>query len=250
VYGLRRIITRQSVIVASESGSPAYSDLWGCFVFQQPYRPKFRKGKHIMRFAGYIRVSKEEPEGGFSLDSQRNLITRRVKAYDGKLVHIYSDESMSGRSTDRTQLQQLLRDAQKGLFDAVIVQKFDRLNRNRLDALAIKSFLRYDLGLKVLSVSEPSEDSDGDDGAFVEGMMECVAEWYLVNLSGEASKAKRERAMQGLHNNQAPFGMTKDQNKVLIPDENELPGLIMIFETYASGLYAMREIALMLNEKG
>jgi hypothetical protein len=85
---------------------------------------------------------------------------------------------------------------------------------------------------------------------FVEGLLESVAEWYLHNLSEDMSKAKRERSQQGYHNNQAPFGMTKDKNKVLIPDEKELPGLRMAFGAYATGQYSDLEIAQMLNDAG
>jgi hypothetical protein len=66
-------------------------------------------------------------------------------------------------------------DARKG--------KFDRFARNRTDALAIKLLLRHDYGVKVFSVSEPSEDSDGPMGALIEGIMESVADWYSQNLA-------------------------------------------------------------------
>jgi DNA invertase Pin-like site-specific DNA recombinase len=49
-------------------------------------------------------------------------------------------------------------DAKKQKFDAVVVQKFDRFARNRIDSLAIKLLLRHDHGIKMFSVSEPFED--------------------------------------------------------------------------------------------
>jgi len=122
--------------------------------------------------------------------------------------------------------------------------------RNRTDALAIKSLLRYDYGIKVFSVTEPSEDSDGPIGALIEGIMESVADWYSRNLAGETAKGKKERGQQGLHNNRAPFGMKKDAHGVLVPDDAELPGLIMAFEASAGGKESDTDIARMLNEKG
>lgn len=47
------------------------------------------------------------------------------------------------------------------------MHEFDRLARNRENALAIKSLLRRDFGIKVFSVAEPSEDSDGPIGALM-----------------------------------------------------------------------------------
>ncbi len=160
-----------------------------------------------MRYAAYIRISSEEQVGNFSVDAQRREIETWVAAQGGRLVKSYVDEAQSGRTTDRPAFQRMRRDARKGKFDALVVHKFDRFARNRTDALAIKSLLRYDYGVKVLSVTEPSEDSDGPMGALIEGIMESVADWYSRNLGAEVVKGKKERSHQGLHNNQAPFGM-------------------------------------------
>jgi site-specific DNA recombinase len=179
-----------------------------------------------MRYAAYIRISSEEQVGNFSIEAQ------------------------SGRSSDRPGFQKMRQEARKGKFDALVVHKFDRFARNRTDALAIKSLLRYDYGVKVFSVSEPSEDSDGPMGALIEGIMESVADWYSQNLATETTKGKRERTMQGFHNNQAPFGLRKDENDLLVADEAELPGLKLAFEQYATGRHSDGDIAQLLNRAG
>ena len=96
----------------------------------------------------------------------------------------------------------------------------------------------------------PSEDSDGPMGALIEGIMESVADWYSQNLSAETAKGKKERSHQGKHNNRAPFGMKKDKSGILIPDEDELPGLQMAFGEYATGNRSDLDIARMLNKAG
>ena len=115
-----------------------------------------------------------------------------VKGQGGKLVKVYVDEAQSGRDENRPGFQEMRRDARKGKFDALVVHKFDRLARNRANSLAFKSLLRHDYGIKVLSVTEPSEDSDGPLGALIEGIMEAVAEWYSRNLATEVAKGKLE----------------------------------------------------------
>jgi len=92
--------------------------------------------------------------------------------------------------------------------------------------------------------------SDGPIGVLIEGVMESVAHWYSHNLATEVAKGKKERGNQGLHNNQAPFGMKKNAEKVLIPHEEDLPGLKLAFETYAKGRHSDADIARLLNEKG
>jgi len=203
-----------------------------------------------MRYAAYIRISSEEQVGNYSVSAQKRAIESWVAAQGGTLTHVYIDEAESGRTSQRPEFQQMRQDARAGKFDALVVHKFDRFARNRTDSLAIKSLLRYDYGIKVFSVTEPSEDSDGPLGALIEGIMEAVADWYSRNLAAEVAKGKRERWRQGMHNNVAPFGMTKDENRVLIPDEKELPGLLMAFRAYATGRYSDAEIAQMLNQAG
>ena len=87
-------------------------------------------------------------------------------------------------------------------------------------------------------------------GALIEGIMESVADWYSQNLSAETAKGKKERSNQGKHNNRAPFGMKKNDDKILVPDENEIQGLRLAFEEYATGKYSDTEIARLLNEAG
>ena len=203
-----------------------------------------------MRYAAYIRVSSEEQVTGYSLDAQRRQIRDWVHNKGGTVVRWYVDEGESALTTDRSSFQEMRRDAQKGRFDALIVHKFDRFARNRTDALAIKSLLRYDYKIKVFSVTEPSEDSDGPIGALIEGIMESVADWYSRNLATEVAKGKRERALQGLLNNQAPFGYDKNKAKVLVRNDHECVRLVMGFEAYATGHYSDADIANLLNDAG
>ncbi len=210
---------------------------------------KLRKEKVTMRYAAYMRISSEEQVGNYSIDAQQRAIRAWVQAQGGQLVKEYVDEAKSARTTERPAFQQMRQDARNRKFDALVVHKFDRFARNRTDALAIKSLLRYDYGIKVFSVCEPSEDSDGPIGALIEGIMECVAEWYSRNLGTEISKGKREKGAQGLHNNNAPFGYKRD-GKYLVPNPKELPGLRMVFETYATGKYSYTDLARLLNEHG
>ena len=203
-----------------------------------------------MRYVAYVRISSEEQIGNFSLDAQKRAIESWVISKGGVLTNIYMDEGHSGRTADRPAFKQLRLDGRKRKFDAVVVHKFDRFARNRTDAIAIKSLLRQDYGIKVFSVSEPSEDSDGPMGLLIEGIMESVADWYSQNLGAETAKGKKERCVQGKHNNRASFGLKKNKDKVLIPHEANINGLILAFESYATGQYSDRDVAHILNKQG
>lgn len=201
------------------------------------------------RYAAYVRVSSEEQVTGYSIEAQKRAVEAWITAQGGQLVKLYVEEGVSGKTTDRPAFIQMRQDARQHKFDALVVHKFDRFARNRTDALAVKSLLRHDYGIKVFSVSEPSEDSDGPIGALIEGIMESVAEWYSRNLAAEVAKASKEKATQGFHNNKPPFGY-KRVEKELVPDPEEVPGVMLAFEMYSAGQYGYADIARILNEHG
>ena len=203
-----------------------------------------------MRYVGYVRVSSEEQIGNFSIDAQKRAIESWVRSHGGELVKVYVDEAQSGRDDNRPAFQAMRSDARKGRYDALVIHKFDRLARNRANSLAIKSLLRHDYDIKVFSVTEPSEDSDGPLGALIEGIMEAVADWYSRNLATEVAKGKLERARQGLQNNRAPFGYDKMPDYRLVINKDEAEGVGLAFRWYRTGKYSDTDIARMLNDRG
>lgn len=204
----------------------------------------------VLKFAGYIRISDEKQIGNHSLEAQTRAIQDYVASKGGILTTIYVDEAETARTTkNRDAFLQMRQDARKKCFDALVVHKFDRLNRNRMDAMAVKALLRRDFGVKVFSVTEPGEDSDGAMGALLEGIMESIAEWYSRNLSDEFAKGMRQRAIKGIHHNTAPFGYIR-QGKDLIPAVDEYKGVILLFEAFATQKYSYADVGNLLNEAG
>jgi site-specific DNA recombinase len=205
-----------------------------------------------LRFAAYIRVSHEEQRGNFSLASQENTIKDYVAAQGGTLVKIYADIAETATKTaNRDEFLLMRQDAKDKKWDALVVAKFDRLNRNRMDAIAVKSLLRRDLGIKIFSATELSEDSDSAVGGLIEGILENLAEWYSKNLSDEFRKGKRQVWSEGRYNGgKRLFGYTVGERLVLQPKPDEVPGVLLAYESYATGKYGFKGIALILNNAG
>lgn len=87
----------------------------------------------IERVAAYIRVSTQEQKlHGISLDAQKMKLTEYAAANGMKIVEWYMDEGVSGRKliSRRPELQRMIRDAEKGLFDRIIFIKLDRFFRS------------------------------------------------------------------------------------------------------------------------
>ena len=52
-----------------------------------------------------------------------------------KIVHVYADKALSGRTDKRPQFQRLMRDAEKRSFSVVVAYKSNRIARDMLNAL-------------------------------------------------------------------------------------------------------------------
>ena len=89
-----------------------------------------------LRFAPLVRVSTETQERmGESLRTQKAQIEQTVKALNGTLIPDpwkYSGQEHSTPTFERQRFDQLLKDAGKGLFDAVIVVDTSRWSRDNL----------------------------------------------------------------------------------------------------------------------
>ncbi len=85
-----------------------------------------------LRFAPIIRVSTESQADDIkeSLRDQTTQIHRYVKQLDGVIYREYKGQESAMRGSDRQIFQQLLQDAEAGLFDAVIVTDVDRFSRD------------------------------------------------------------------------------------------------------------------------
>src|SRR6267143_4505479 len=93
----------------------------------------------LQRCAIYTRKSSEEGlEQEFnSLHAQREACEAFIKSQAGegwRLVRThYDDGGLSGATMERPALQRLMADIAKGLIDAVVVYKVDRLTRSLAD---------------------------------------------------------------------------------------------------------------------
>src|SRR5215470_12040336 len=96
----------------------------------------------------YVRVSTLEQNCEAQLQDLRRFVGQRFALY-----REYIDVGVSGAQRHRPQLDMLMRDARKRLFDVVLVWKFDRFARS-LKQL-IESLDEFDaLGIHFISLTE------------------------------------------------------------------------------------------------
>ena len=116
---------------------------------------------------------------------------------DIKVIDIYKDEAISGRTDRRPGFQKMIADAKLHLFDCVIVWKGDRFSRSRADAAKYKTLLKK-LGITVLSATEAN--LEGPQAVLMDGINEAFAEYYSVELAAKVTRGQDQNFLEGRYN--------------------------------------------------
>jgi site-specific DNA recombinase len=123
----------------------------------------------------------------------------------------------------------------------VLVEKTDRLYRNRTDALAFEALIEKK-GVEIHLVKEGrliGKDSRSQD-KFMHDIHVAVAKNYVENLKEEVKKGMREKAEQGIYPGRAPFGYQNNSvTRSIDVNDHRAPIIKRIFELYASRNYSL-----------
>ncbi|UZP04722.1 recombinase family protein [Clostridium botulinum] len=194
--------------------------------------------------------------GRFSSNNQREeSIDAQLRAADEfankngyEIVSHYADKAKSGtNSSKRVEFLKMIKDAEKGLFQVVIVHKLDRFFKDKYDSALYKKKLKQ-CGVKLISVTEQLDDSP--ESVILESVIEGMAEYYSKNLACETLKGLMENSYKCLHNGgKPPLGYDVNEEKRYIVNEREAESVKLIFDMYISG-YTQSQMVNELNERG
>jgi site-specific DNA recombinase len=200
--------------------------------------------------AGYVRRSSEMQKENFSIDAQKRSITDAYRLM-GKTPTFYEDDERSARGEQiakRPAFKRLLEDIQAGRVRTVMVHTLDRWSRNVM--VTLQSFrILADHRVAFISLSEHIDYST-PEGRLQLTILAAFAAYFSDMLAKHTSKGKGERAAQGLHNGDIPFGYRRAGAKeppAIDPDTNT--GLRMIGELRMHGVEA-EKIADQVNAAG
>jgi len=200
----------------------------------------------------YARVSsKEQDREGFSIPAQIKLLNDHAAAADYKVEAEYIDVE-TAKQDGRTNFTAMIRFLRKHpSVKTILVEKTDRLYRNLKDWVTID-----DLEVEVCFVKEGvtlSRDSRSSE-KFMHGIKVLMAKNYIDNLSEEVRKGMTEKAAQGLWPSFAPLGyrnmLMPDGKRSIVPDPDVAPHVARLFEWYATGNYALKDIGRMARKAG
>ncbi|MCX5782081.1 MAG: recombinase family protein, partial [Elusimicrobia bacterium] len=204
-----------------------------------------------MKIAIYLRVSTEDQaKEGYSLEVQMEYLETFAKKENYQIYKVYSDDGISGYTSERPALQELLEDAKAKRFELVLVYKIDRFSRNLKDLLN----LVYDLsanGVGFKSATEPFDTTTSAGklmfqqlGSFAEFERNRIAERVFPGMIKGVQKGNWQGARY------SPFGYTYDkQEKLLKIEEKDAELVKQIYKMFIDGK-SIRNITAHLTRKG
>lgn len=200
------------------------------------------------RIGLYTRVSTEMQTDGYSIQGQLNQLKKYCQFQGYKVVDEYTDRGISGKTTQRPELQRMLKDAKEDKLDCIMVYKTNRLARNTSDLLSIVERL-YKLNVEFFSLTEKIEIATST-GKLMLQILASFSEFERNTIVENVYNGQRQRTIEGYYQGNLPLGYDKipDSKKELIINQHEANIVKYIFESYAKG-HGYRKIANALNHK-
>lgn len=198
----------------------------------------------------YVRVSTEEQvKEGYSVPAQIEVLSHYCKLYNLEVYKIYKDLGISGKSADnRSGLQEMLTDAEKGFFDVALVWKTNRLARNLKDMLVLVDRLEKSR-VAFISYSEHF-DTFTPTGRMTMQLLGSIGEFERNTIVENVKLGLGQRLSMGKSIGRTAYGY-KSMDKELKVVEDEAHVVKRIFETaYEMPDTGYRKIAFMLNMEG
>jgi site-specific DNA recombinase len=193
----------------------------------------------------YARVSsKEQEKEGYSIPAQLKLLKDYAAAEGFMVAQDYVDVE-TAKQTGRAAFGEMVAWLRAHPdVRAIIVEKTDRLYRNLKDWVTIDELdaeIHFPKEGVVLSRESRSSEK------FMHGIKVLMAKNYIDNLSEEARKGQQEKAEQGIWPTKTPLGYRNvtgpDGRKVIAVDPQVAPIVAKLFEWYATGEFALKEVA-------
>lgn len=207
------------------------------------------RGWVCIKIAAYCRVSTDKEDQLNSLRVQKAFFVEYAEKNGHELVRLYADEGLSGTKTkNRTQFNQMMADAERGIFRMLVVKDISRLARNTVDLLQSVRRLKA-LGIETLFLT--ANMTSMGDGEFILTVFGAMAQEESRNTSKRVKFSKRVNAEKGKVPNLV-YGYDKTIGDYfhLAVNPEEAAVIRQIYAWYTEEGYGGGKIADMLNRRG
>jgi DNA invertase Pin-like site-specific DNA recombinase len=192
----------------------------------------------------YYRVSLPSQADKWSLPAQKSELTSLAQKNNWKILKEYTEVASGKNIEDRPAIQELIADIPELIPDYVCVIKQDRLSRGN-DFWQLKTILSR-ANIRIATPKDITDFSDEKDD-FISDIFASYAKLERKMIIARVKMGMNERARQGFHNGQAPYGYSLI-NQELIINPPEAAIVRLIFDLYLNG-YSQKKIISYLEEK-
>lgn len=214
-------------------------------------KENIRKDNVERRVAVYARVSTDDPNQTSSYELQKNHYTDFVNNHPNwKLVKIYADEGISGTSLrHRDSFLEMIKDCEAGKIDMIITKHVSRFARNIVDCIKIERDLKkLNPPVGVFFETENLFTLDEDSEVLL-SIMAMMAQEESHTKSEIMNASIEMRFRRGIFLTPTLLGYDKDENGMLVINEDEAKIVRLIFYMYLYG-YTCQQIADTLTNMG
>lgn len=177
-----------------------------------------------------------------SVESQLKMCKEYANSnYQVESISIYTDEGFTGANTHRPGFTQLMRDVSNNKVDILICYKIDRISRNVLDFSSTFNILQ-EKNIQFVSVKEQIDTSTPLGRAmmyicsvFAQMERETISERIKDNMIELAKSGKWAGGKPPIGYNRDKIIINGKKHTTLVKNENEIPFLNMIFDTFLDG---------------
>lgn len=202
-----------------------------------------------MNIAAYCRVSTDKEDQLNSLEAQKKFFAEYTQRTGDTLVRLYADEGISGtKIKNRKEFLQMMSDAERGIFDMVVVKDISRFARNTVDLLQnIRKLKALGIETQFLTANMTSMGNS----EFVLTIFGALAQEESANTSKRVKFGKKMNAEKGRVPN-IVYGYEKTIGDYFNLTINKEEAVIVrqIYKWYIEGGYGTARISNMLNERG
>ncbi|MEJ9217661.1 recombinase family protein [Paenibacillus glucanolyticus] len=215
-----------------------------------------------MNVIGYIRVSTQgQAKDGYSLSYQYDEICSYCQEQGWNLIHVFTDEGISGAKidedtleVDRIGFQDMLAALSTQSIDAVAILNTSRLWRSDIvKVLVHREFKKH--GVDVKSIEQPTYSIYKKDPSdfLINGLMELLDAYQRLEISMKLSRGRNKKAQQGGYaGGRVAFGYkAKKGQKAIEINLDEATAVKRLFELKEIFPdWSLSELAYQMNDDG
>ncbi len=208
----------------------------------------------------YLRVSTEDQaDFGLSITVQEQRCREAAEKEGHKNIVVIRDEGRSGKTLHREGIQEVIKLVKEGGVTNIYVAHSDRLARNHMDHLYLRSIFR-EHGVTLHYLSGQSAD-DNAISIMADNMFAAVNQYHSDNTSEKTKETTYAKARAGYMPGKPPPGYISVQNpdktatdklaqRIIVPDPVMAPLIREFFQMFTTGSYNVYQLNDIFYEKG